>query len=126
MAKAGVHLELTNLLIPELNDDEKTFEEMCRYIADIDRAIPLHISRYFPQYKSTGSATKEESLIKCREIAQKHLHHVFIGNTSIPEASDTFCPRCGKKIIERSGYQTRCLTDDNICPDCSHKLSVLY
>ncbi|PLX70969.1 MAG: AmmeMemoRadiSam system radical SAM enzyme [Denitrovibrio sp.] len=126
MAKAGVHIEITNLLIPNLNDDEDTFEEMCRYISDISRDIPLHLSRYFPQYKSSQKVTTEKSLLNCMKIASKHLNYVFIGNASIPEKADTFCPGCNKKIIERTGYQTRCLTEENICPDCSHKLSVLF
>lgn len=125
MAEAGIHLEITNLLIPGLNDNEETFENMCKFISDINREIPLHISRYFPQYKSNQPVTPDEMLIKYRDIAKKHLHHVFVGNANIDGASDTYCPKCNKKIIERNGYYTKCLTDDNICPDCSHQLSVL-
>ncbi len=129
MSKSGIHIELTNLLIPSLNDDPpEIFEEMCRYIAHVDCEIPLHLSRYFPQYKSDMKVTPpEETLISFKGgIAQKYLNYVYLGNVSIKDSSDTNCPVCGKKIIQRSGYYTECLTEDNVCPNCSSQLSILF
>lgn len=125
-AASGMHIELTNLLIPGLNDSRDTFEKMCRYIAGISADIPLHISRYFPMYKSRQPVTDEKTLTECREIALSHLNYVYVGNITIEGASDTYCPKCGKKIIERTGYHTRCLTDKNICPKCASQLSILF
>jgi len=125
-AEAGRHIELTNLLIPSMNDNEETFEEMCRYISGININIPLHISRYFPQYKSDKAVTSDKMLEKFLNIGQKYLNYVFIGNASIEGASDTFCPKCGEIIIERSGYVTVCHTDDNICGKCSEQLSIHF
>jgi len=126
MSEAGIHIELTNLLIPTLNDDPKTFRDMCIYISSINKNIPLHISRYFPQYKSEKSVTNEKTLLEFRDIAKMYLNYVYLGNVSIQESSDTFCPQCGKKIIERTGYHTKCLTDENICQNCSTRLSILF
>jgi pyruvate formate lyase activating enzyme len=122
----GVHVEITNLLIPKLNDDPDTFGKMCRYLSGISRDIPLHISRYFPQHKSNQRATEEKALISFREAALEHLNYVYIGNIFVENASDTFCPVCKTKIIERTGYTTRCLTDNNICPNCKTQLSILF
>src|SRR5690606_38964758 len=48
----GNHLEITNLVIPGMNDDETKFEEMVKWISEeLGQHIPLHLSRYFPQYK---------------------------------------------------------------------------
>jgi pyruvate formate lyase activating enzyme len=124
MAKAGKHIELTNLLIPQLNDDEADFEEMCRFIASISKDIPLHISRYFPQYKSNQAVTSEQKMMDFRNIATKYLNYVFLGNVQISGESDTYCPNCKNTIIERTGYNTRCLVEDNKCQNCSQLLSI--
>lgn len=124
--KAGTHIELTNLVIPELNDNETTFEEMCRFIAGISKDIPLHLSRHFPQYKSEKDITSEKLLLNLKDIAGRHLNYVYIGNAQIDGASDTYCPECHAKIIERTGYKTTCLTDDNICKNCSTSLSLHF
>lgn len=98
------HLEITNLVIPTLNDDEKLFEDMVKWIAQkLGKEIPLHISRYFPRYKMNIHATPTETLEKFYEIANKHLSFVYIGN-DIKVGNNTFCNNCGKKVIERSGY----------------------
>jgi len=126
MAASGIHLEITNLLIPKLNDDIEIFEKMCRYISGISKNIPLHISRYFPQHKSSMPVTETEMLKEYRETALKHLNYVFIGNADIKGTSDTLCPECGFTIIERNGFSTVCNTEKNICPNCSSQLSVCF
>ncbi|PLX69899.1 MAG: AmmeMemoRadiSam system radical SAM enzyme [Denitrovibrio sp.] len=126
MTKAGVHLELTNLVILTLNDDPKTFEEMCRYISHLSKEIPLHLSRYFPQHKSEIKLTPNDTLIEFRNIANKYLNYVYLGNVSIKDGSNTNCPNCDTILIQRSGYKTDCLTRNNICPNCSAQLSILF
>lgn len=126
MLLQGIHLELTNLIIPGLNDDIDTFEKMCSWIAGLSPDIPLHISRYFPQHKSEHPVTRMDILADLRERAMKHLNYVYIGNASLEGASDTFCPACGNKIIERSGYCTELLTENNICPECSSQLPLHF
>ncbi|ADD67968.1 Radical SAM domain protein [Denitrovibrio acetiphilus DSM 12809] len=125
-AKAGTHIELTNLLIPGLNDNIETFKKMCIFIADIDKNIPLHISRYFPQHKSSLSITNESTLKDFRKLAMQYLNYVYVGNASIPGTSDTKCPQCGEIIIKRNGYYTQCLTEDNKCTKCSTSLSIHF
>jgi pyruvate formate lyase activating enzyme len=124
--KSGTHLELTNLVIPEKNDSYEEFENMCKFISEISRDIPLHISRYFPQHHLDIPPTTIKLLKDFYNIAEKYLNYVFIGNAREDGKSDTYCPNCKKKIIEREGYQISCETDKPICPDCSQQLSVYF
>jgi len=126
MHDGGVHIELTNLLIPQKNDDPTDFESMCQFIASVSDKIPLHISRYFPQYKLDIPPTTDKMLEEFRLLAKKYLNHVFIGNAKLEGCSDTYCHSCGSKIIKRGGYDTELLTDKPICPNCQEKLSILF
>ena len=76
---AGKHLEITNLVIPTLNDDENEFEEMVKWISfSLGKDIVLHISRYYPTYQLTIKATSIEKMLKLRDIAKKYLTTDFI------------------------------------------------
>lgn len=91
----GVHVEVTNLLIPEENDDPAMFEEMCKWLASINKELVLHISRFFPHHNAhTHKITPQEGLSKAKHIAQKHLAHVYLGN--IQQDNRIICPGCGK------------------------------
>lgn len=74
------HLEITTLLIPGLNDTTQEIEKLAQYIAGIDEKIPLHLSRYFPNYKFTIPSTPVEVMHEAKSIAAKYLSDVFIGN----------------------------------------------
>jgi pyruvate formate lyase activating enzyme len=75
------HIELTNLIIPTLNDSEKEIKEMADWIADnVGPDTPLHFSRYFPCYKMKIPPTPVETLKMAERIAKKRLKHVYLGN----------------------------------------------
>ncbi len=77
----GKHLELINLVIPTLNDDKQTFEQMVRWINDeIGNETVLHLSRYFPRHKLTISPTSIDTLKELKDIADKYLKNVYLGN----------------------------------------------
>ncbi|MCF0259551.1 MAG: AmmeMemoRadiSam system radical SAM enzyme [Erysipelotrichaceae bacterium] len=79
-AACQAHVELTVLVIPGKNDSEEEMEEMAKWIAGISPDIPLHLSRYFPQYKCRIPMTPKETLYKLKAIAEKHLNYVYLGN----------------------------------------------
>jgi pyruvate formate lyase activating enzyme len=121
--KSGKHLEITNLVIPDLNDDPAVFEEMMEWISgELGRETVLHLSRYFPTYKMTIDATPLATLIKLYHIARKHLDYVYIGNASLAEGRDTACRRCRRTVITRMGYQTisRGLDRNGKCVNCGN------
>lgn len=79
-ASQKAHVELTTLIIPGKNDSPEEIEKMCRWIASINPDIPLHLTRYFPRWKENTPATSIESLKELKNIADKYLHHVYLGN----------------------------------------------
>lgn len=107
-ASRRCHLEVTNLLIPGRNDTEPEIEELARFLAGLGRAIPLHITRYFPRGRATEPATPESSLVRAGEIARQKLDYVYLGNLGVdPRWRDTFCPQCGRLQVERAGSRGR-------------------
>jgi pyruvate formate lyase activating enzyme len=103
----GVHLELTNLLIPGMNDTNEEIEDLIDWVAHLDPKIPLHISRYFPHYKLENPPTPEERLIYTYEAARKMLKYVYIGNIMGLGSSDTLCQNCGATLVKRNGYKIK-------------------
>jgi len=104
----GVWLELTNLIIPGLNDDIKTIKKMCEWIKKtVGPDVPLHFSRFFPDYKMRDyPPTTEDTLIKAGEAAKKvGLNYVYIGNIMLPEWQNTYCPKCKELVIERRWFE---------------------
>jgi pyruvate formate lyase activating enzyme len=101
-----VHLELTMLVVPTLNDDMKEIREFVGWVAGMDRSIPVHFSRYFPRYRMDLPQTPEKTLRAVYDAAKEKLDHVYVGNILIPGAEDTACASCGAMLIRRTGYRT--------------------
>lgn len=102
-----VHLEITNLMIPTKNDEMSSIREMCLWIRkELGPDTPIHFSRFYPLYKlRTLPPTPVSTLEKARAVAlSAGLEYVYIGNIPGHEAENTFCPKCKKKIIQRTGY----------------------
>ncbi len=102
-----VHLEITNLVIPTKNDDISMVREMCIWIKkELGPETPIHFSRFYPLYKlRTLPPTPVSTLEKARAVASDvGLEYVYIGNIPGHEAEHTFCPKCKKRIIQRTGY----------------------
>jgi len=125
IVKADKHLEITNLVIPTLNDDPIEFEHMCIWIAnELGNKTVLHISRYFPTYKTTINSTPLEKMLELYEIAKKHLSYVYLGNISLSEGNNTFCNSCRTLLIKRIGYSTQIISLDEKgnCKNCNQKI----
>jgi pyruvate formate lyase activating enzyme len=102
-----VHLEITNLMIPTKNDEISLVREMCLWIKkELGADTPVHFSRFYPLYKlRTLPPTPVSTLEKARAVAlSAGLEYVYIGNIPGHEAENTFCPKCKKMIIQRTGY----------------------
>jgi pyruvate formate lyase activating enzyme len=80
LVDGGVHVELTNLVVPGISDSEGQFAEMASWIADVSSEIPLHISRYFPAYQYREDPTDARLIQKFRGIALEQLRYVYTGN----------------------------------------------
>lgn len=79
-AEAGVHVEVTTLVVPGISDDMNEFCAEVDWLAGVSREIPLHLSRYFPRYQYKASATQLDKLYELQRIAQKRMKYVYLGN----------------------------------------------
>lgn len=124
--ESGIHLEVINLVIPGLNDSEKSLGKTARKIAVIDPEIPVHFSRFHPDYSFKGIPTPKDTLFFARKIAvESGLKHVYLGNApEIPGGENTFCSGCGALLIERRGFfvSKNLLNKGGRCPECGKKL----
>ena len=81
IASKECHVEVTTLVLPGLNDAVEEIGEMSRWLASVNETIPLHLSRFFPNYKMKDlPPTLKETLLKAKEEAEKHLRFVHLGN----------------------------------------------
>ena len=107
LKKEGVHVEITTLILSGFNDDEALIRKMCLWIREnLGPETPLHFSRFFPMYKLTGlHPTPVEALKRARQVAMNcGLKYVYLGNIPEDPAENTYCPGCGKIVIERRGF----------------------
>ena len=94
-------------MIPGYNDSPAMIAEMCGWItAEPREQTPVHFSRFFPLYKMTAvPPTPVKTLEMAREIAlQAGLHYPYIGNVPGHPGNSTYCPKCRKVLIKRSGF----------------------
>jgi pyruvate formate lyase activating enzyme len=127
LAHASCLVELTNLLITDCNDSDKDIEALVDWIAKLDRSIPLHFSRYFPHYKMNNPPTSPERLDFAYQIAREKLDYVYVGNIIIPDTNNTFCPKCGNLLVERSGFYGATLRglDGTKCNNCGNSIKII-
>lgn len=125
VSEAGKHLELTMLIIPGLNDDQGVFSKCIEWISDnCGRDSVLHLSRYFPRYKSNEPVTPGETLESLSEIALEKLDYVYLGNINSTLGKDTKCPGCGTVVTTRYGYDTIHVNikEEGYCKTCNTQI----
>ena len=124
--RSGVWLEITNLVIPGKNDDPKTIRSMCLWIKEnAGPDVPVYFSAFTPHYQlqnlpPTPVATLEMAYKIGKEAG---LNYVYIGNVYGHTKEHTYCPKCGKILIERLGFA---VLSNNIvsgkCKFCGYKV----
>ena len=83
MKRAGVWVEITNLIIPGVNDDLAMIRRMCRWLVANGLAeAPLHFSRFFPRFKMQDlPPTPLQTFKAARQVAEEEgVQHVYLGN----------------------------------------------
>ena len=120
------HFEIVVLIIPTLNDSSAELQDMCQWIYhNLGPDVPLHFTRFVPAYKLKSlPMTPIQTLEKAYSIAKKnHLNYVYIGNVPGHKYNSTYCPRCRKKIIDRSGYEIKGFhISHGKCSFCGHTI----
>jgi Pyruvate-formate lyase-activating enzyme len=121
--KLGIHLEVTYLVIPGVNDDEA--DEVINAVAKLGRDVPLHITAYYPAHKLRNPPTPIELIDDVWRRARKELDYVYTGNVSGHPGQHTYCPRCGAVLIKRHGDR---VVDvkliGNKCPRCGYEIRI--
>ena len=130
MKQLGIWLEVTTLVIPDLNDDPAELRDAARFIAlELGTDTPWHISRFFPAYKMVDvPPTPLATLQRARRIGlEEGLHYVYVGNIPDDRDQDTFCPECGSLLIWRQGYW---IAENKIregrCPNCGASIAGVW
>ncbi len=120
------YIEIVSLIIPGENDSDEELRGMASFIAELDKRIPWHITRFHPDYLLRNKPeTPIETLEKAWKIGKEEgLEYVYIGNVPGHEKESTYCPRCGNVLVERYGFyiNKNVITEDGKCPYCGYKI----
>jgi len=130
IAEASVHLEIVHLIIPTKNDDLEQTRRMCDWIVQtVGERVPLHLNRFFPAYKlkrlpPTPIETLEAAAAAADEAG---LQYVYIGNLPGHVRNSTFCPTCGRVLIDRVHFV---VLENHLrqgrCPDCGERIPGIW
>lgn len=125
----GIHLEITNLLIPSENDSPAQIEKLVNWITqNLGNDVPIHFSAYYPRYRLSNPPTSSRILEKAWDIAKEAgIQYVYLGNIRSSKGSNTLCPNCQNLIIKREGYaiQAPGLGEDQTCTKCGASISII-
>ncbi len=127
--KLGIHVEIVNLLITDLNDSVDCVAEIVNnHLKYLGNEVPLHFTRYFPAYLFSRPATPVERIERAIEIAKKEgVEFVYIGNVPMHRYENTFCPNCGELLINRRSHRILDIRlKDGKCWKCGKEIYGLF
>jgi pyruvate formate lyase activating enzyme len=129
--ETDVWLELTTLIIPGHNDDERELRALSAWVREaLGPNVPLHFSAFHPDYKmSDVPRTPAATLRRARQIAREEgLAHVYVGNVHDREADTTYCTHCGAAVIERDWFEILAYRADERgrCARCNTALDGVF
>ena len=107
LKQENIHLEITYLIIPTKNDEMSVLREMCLWVKrELGADTPVHFSRFYPLYKLKNLPPTPVSMLeKARAVAlSSGLEYVYIAKVPGHEGEKTFCPKCKKMLIQRTGF----------------------
>lgn len=130
ISKSKIHLEIVNLVVPTLNDSDKMLNDLANWIiGEIGPDVPVHFTRFHPDYKLLNlPPTPIATLERAREIAMsKGIHYAFIGNVPGHSGNCTYCPKCNKVVIKRTGmFTTEIHLKNSKCEYCNYTIAGVW
>ena len=124
----GIHVEIVNLLVTDLNDDADSVKALVEHHLEIlGQDVPLHFTRYHPAHKFTRPPTPGIRLERARELAfSAGVRFPYLGNMHGHKYENTYCPECGKLLILRQGPRVLDvrLTESSACPNCGEDIPI--
>jgi len=126
-AKRSCHIEITNLVIPTLNDTDDHFSRLVDWVAGaLGQDTPLHFSRYGPRYKMEIPPTPQKTLKRAYDIARQKLHYVYLGNILVEGTNNTLCPDCQAVLVSREWYAANVAgIQDGKCASCGRPVDIV-
>ncbi|MGD0328873.1 MAG: AmmeMemoRadiSam system radical SAM enzyme [Nitrososphaeria archaeon] len=130
LKKGGVHIEITDLVVPKIGDDLGEARKLSKWILEnLGENVPIHFLRFHPDYNMQNlPPTPDNTLVKHYSIAKEvGLKYVYLGNVPGHSYENTYCPSCGKMVVERYGFDiiNWHLDGDNKCQYCSHPVAIV-
>ncbi len=130
LKKRGVHVEVTDLIVPEVGDDASALRELAAFVRrELGPSTPFHLLRFHPDYRmmefpNTPIATLESLHAIAKE---EGLEYVYLGNVWGHPLEHTYCPKCGAVAVERYGFTIRGwnLDAENRCRACRHPIPIV-
>jgi pyruvate formate lyase activating enzyme len=126
LAKTDVWTEVTNLVIPGLNDDPAETRALAEWLLEhMGPDVPLHFTAFHPDYKLRDRPpTPPATLARARSVAlEVGLRYVYTGNVHDPAGQTTWCPGCGAAAIERNWLAlAACHLDGDRCAGCGARI----
>jgi len=129
MKKHGIHVEVTNLVVPKIGDSLERIGELATWIRDnLGEDTPFHLLRFHPDYNLIDiPSTEIKTLEKAYEAARiSGLNYVYLGNVPGHRHENTYCPQCQELVVKRYGFDvTRWnLTDNFECSKCGRHIAI--
>lgn len=129
MKKKGIHIEITNLVVPKTGDSIERIKELAAWIRDaLGKDTPFHLLRFHPDYQlttipSTPIKTLEKAYATVKEAG---LNYVYMGNVPGHTHENTYCPNCNELLIKRFSFEITKwnLTKDMRCPTCGQEIPI--
>ncbi len=125
-----IWLEVTTLVVPSLNDSDKTLHSIAKFIKEkLGSETPWHVTQFSPllswKLKSIPE-TPIETLKRTWKIGKEiGLKYVYTGNIPGLETENTSCPKCGALVIKRVGYSIKRFDKNGYCPKCGEKIDII-
>ncbi len=129
MKKLGIWIEITTLVIPNVNDSCEELSDIADFIKGVGEEIPWHISAFYPNYLMRDYPPTPISILKkARQIGvDKGLKYVYTGSTPSDDGENTYCYNCKKLLIERQGFSiSKNHIKDNKCTNCKAKIDGIF
>jgi pyruvate formate lyase activating enzyme len=130
LKRGGVHVEVTNLIVPQVGDDPEACRRLARFVCnELGPETPFHLLRFHPDYKMMEfPETPIRTLERLHAIAvEEGLKYAYLGNVWGHPLEHTYCPGCGSIAIERYGFTIRRwgLDAQNRCLVCHHSIPMV-
>jgi pyruvate formate lyase activating enzyme len=128
--RTKIHVEITDLIVPQVGDDLDAARKLCRFVHDeLGPDTPIHFLRFHPDYKMMEfGSTPIQTLEKHHAIAkQEGLKYAYLGNVPGHPLEDTYCPECKNVIIGRYGFAIESwnLDGNNCCRSCGYPIPII-